>query len=181
MTTLASFEPLFARLRRAGRLGGLPEPCSAGEIEEAERQLGFSLPRVVRGLYAEVGNGGFVPEARPLIGKPWRGTSPSVVELYVELTNEGQWHQGLLDMFDQGCGSSFCVDCNDPSLRVLYASITEGAETRRDGSVRPVALAPIDEGSYVTDFFLEADELSFWLDAVMRGAAGVPKLRGGPY
>jgi hypothetical protein len=55
--------PEFLEARGAGLIEKLPPlvPATPGAVAEAERALGYSLPRLLRRLYLEVGNGGFGP------------------------------------------------------------------------------------------------------------------------
>jgi hypothetical protein len=121
------YTELLKRLReRAPR--ALPR-ATAQMIDEAEVELGFPLPRLLRAVYRSVGNGGFGP-SKGLIGVP--GTEPylsgakSVVELYDirihssrDLAREERWPEMLLPFCDYSCGSFACVDCSRQRGRVL--------------------------------------------------------------
>jgi hypothetical protein len=122
------YTELLRRLReRAPR--ALPR-ATAQMIDEAEAELGFPLPRLLRAVYRSVGNGGFGP-SKGLIGVP--GTEPylsgaeSVVELYDirihcvrgDETREERWPELILPFCDYGCASFACVDCSRSRARVL--------------------------------------------------------------
>jgi hypothetical protein len=72
--------PEHLEARAAGLLEKLPAPTaptSVAAIEMAERHLGYPLPRLLRRLYLEVGNGGFGPGSdRPGRGKASRQARP---------------------------------------------------------------------------------------------------------
>lgn len=104
--------------------------ATAQMVGEAEAELGFRLPALLRATYRVVGNGGFGP-GQGLIGVP--GTEPytsgeqSVLDLYdreirgnrdAEAMGD-RWPAKLLPFCDFGCGSFACVDCSRPSAKVL--------------------------------------------------------------
>lgn len=88
--------------------GPLAAPLSGAELEEAEKQLGFALPPLLRRLYAEVADGGFGPGSGIL-------KLDDVIRTYVELTKEppgprGQkWPANLLPITRDEPGHH-CVD-----------------------------------------------------------------------
>jgi hypothetical protein len=99
-------------------------------IAEAEEELGFRLPRLLRAVYRHVGNGGFGPGSG-IIGvpgaEPYASTAESVVDLYERQVRDNRdepadgdwWPEGMLPICDYGCGSFACVDCTRASARVL--------------------------------------------------------------
>jgi hypothetical protein len=115
-------------LRRLRERAVDAHPSATAEmIAEAETELGFRLPGLIRSIYRLVGNGGFGP-GHGLIGIP--GTEPyttsgalTVVDLYDREIRNGEsddrWPAGLLPVADYGCGSFACVDCSRPSARIL--------------------------------------------------------------
>ena len=122
----SDFADLIERLR--GRAAGAHPRATAQMIADAELELGFRLPRLLRAVYRLVGNGGFGPGVgHGLIGVP--GTEPylsagdSVVDLYdrnVHFAADGdEWPEMMLPISDYGCASHACVDCSRRSARVL--------------------------------------------------------------
>jgi hypothetical protein len=69
-------------------------PATADDIAQAERQLGFLLPNILKSVYQEVGNGGFGPgEGARIIGVGggdayFLGT---LVETYREMQRGAEW------------------------------------------------------------------------------------------
>ncbi len=68
-----------------------PPPAGADEFAEAERQLGFSLPPLLRRMYAEVSKGGWGPGygANGLIGGARADLESGVVEWYRSMRDGG--------------------------------------------------------------------------------------------
>lgn len=106
---------------------GVRSPLGEQGINEAERQLGFALPGLLRRLYAEVGNGGFGPYYGfyPLLCEP--GVTGTVKHYHRAIDPGGieqgvPWQKGLLLAIDAG-GGNVCVDCTTEDARLVsYAS-----------------------------------------------------------
>jgi hypothetical protein len=114
--------PEHLRARAAGLLEKLPPPtapASRAAVEQTERHLGYPLPRLLRRLYLEVGNGGFGPgygliglgEAEragnrgdDLQGAPWQ--------------RAGSASAALLAVCSWGCGIYSLVDCASAEARM---------------------------------------------------------------
>jgi hypothetical protein len=120
------FADLLERLR--GRADGAHPRATAQMIADAELELGFRLPRLLRAVYRFVGNGGFGPGVgHGLIGlpgtEPYLTTGEHVVDLYERevrsATDEDGWPEKLLPISDYGCASYACVDCSRRSARVM--------------------------------------------------------------
>jgi hypothetical protein len=115
-------QSIIARVREQAAGPGMRPPVSAAEVEEAERQLGFPLPDLLRELYLTVGDGGFGPSygVLPLL-KPEPGGMghESVVLLYALLRHDPSWPERLLPFLDWGCAIASCVDCLSLSLPVI--------------------------------------------------------------
>lgn len=109
----------------AARDGGLltplpPLPTATPEaIIEAENVIGYPLPRLLRRLYLEAGNGGFGPRTG-ILGV--RGGVPvddweNLVQLH--LANQADpdplWPPWLIGIFDWGCAIWSLIDCRDPA------------------------------------------------------------------
>lgn len=52
----------------AGERSGVPAPARPGQVEEAERIIGFPVPPLLRRLYLEVANGGVGPGGGGILG-----------------------------------------------------------------------------------------------------------------
>jgi hypothetical protein len=124
------FADLLRRLRDRAGAGAIP--CATREmIADAESELGFRLPPLLRAVYRFVGNGGFGPGVgRGLIGvpgtEPYLSTDDSVVDLYerelahADLGDPADvWPERVLPVSDFGCASYACVDCSRRAGRVL--------------------------------------------------------------
>lgn len=103
-------------------------------LGEAESQLGFALPPLLREIYLTVGNGGFGPgygllgtadgHSYSAGGRGW-----NVVELYHTFRRRparGQrWGDKLLPICDWGCSYLSYIDCALPAAPVF--ALDEGA------------------------------------------------------
>ena len=119
---------LLKRLRE--RASGAFPRATADSIAEAEEDLGFRLPRLLRAVYRLVGNGGFGP-GHGLIGvggtEPYTSGHESVVDLYEIRVHANRsvgsqsdsWPEKLLPICDYGCASFAFADCSRRSARVL--------------------------------------------------------------
>jgi hypothetical protein len=123
-------EALVARIRDfapSHSRSAISPPASSEAVGEAERELGFPLPALLKACYLEVGNGGFGP-AYGILGLRGGYVSDcgTLVEFYRDLRDrqepEGKrWKAGLLPFCEWGCGMFSCVDCQDASHPVcLY-------------------------------------------------------------
>lgn len=89
-------------------------PAEPVEIAEAEAELGFPLPPLLRRLYGEVGDGGFGPGYGLLPvrhGRDEPGQSESLVEVRNKLAVDPRWRQFLLPICEWGCAIWSCLDC----------------------------------------------------------------------
>ena len=86
-------------------------PATLAEVNAAEKLLGFNLPKLLRRLYLEVGNGGFGPNYG-LEGVPTIPPVPDVADivcLYEQYSADDpehptlKWPQGLLPLISGGC------------------------------------------------------------------------------
>jgi hypothetical protein len=112
-----------------------PEPypfASADEIADAEAQLGFHLPPLLRRLYG-IANGGLGPGVQGLlpIGEG-EGTLVSVYPSNVDSTyvpepgeagfEQYPWPKLLLPICDWGCAMWSCLDCRSDDGPIVTAS-----------------------------------------------------------
>lgn len=105
----------------------LPLPATLSEVSFCERVLGFTLPKLLRDCYIEVGNGGFGPGHNGIFGLPsaavlWGGHSS--VEWYLALRSkhgpqEPEWPEGLLPICDWGDSIMSSIDCSKPYAPVI--------------------------------------------------------------
>lgn len=122
---------IFADIKADAIARGVYTPTREGDFVLAEKLLGFTLPPLVREMYATCGNGGFGPEMRPLVraaDETSRGKNPftsqleephSVVFTYRPSPPPYAWPKGVLPICDQGCNIESCIDLRDPGLPVL--------------------------------------------------------------
>ena len=117
----------------------LPAPAGEAQLADAERQLGFGLPPLLRRLYMEVANGGFGPGPGilGLKGGQKNDHGKTVEDLYAEMLEAVQenprwiWPPGLLPIVDES-GVYVCVDAMAPH-RMVEFDFEELDEEGRDG------------------------------------------------
>jgi len=99
-----------------------------GETHNAENELGFSIPPLLKGIYQEVGNGGFGPGYGILGIKGGQLTDEgdTIVEHYKGLCMPDEedslwsWPHGLLPFCHWGCAIYSCVSCLNHPYSVLW-------------------------------------------------------------
>ncbi len=153
-------KPLLARLSSAEPCDfALPNqarpapPLAPRMLDEAERELGLTLPAAVRDLYGRVANGGIGPGYGliGLLGGVKSDMSTDVIEDYrLRLLLDDQdpayfWPEGVLPVCHWGCAIYSCIDSRTPEARVL----------RFDPN-------PVDE-DWSAAWGIESDSLSDWL------------------
>jgi len=117
--------PEYAAARDGGALEPLPalERAAPEAVAEAEEEIGYPLPVLLRRLYLEVGNGGFgprggIPGVRggADVGWDW----PDIVAFCRDARADEQWSAWpwLVPVFDWGCTIMSLVDCRDPEGRM---------------------------------------------------------------
>jgi len=113
----------------------LPEPASEASIKDAEKSLGFAIPRLLRLCYSTVGNGGFGP-GYGVIGleggfasdygtlvEAYLTLQPTLVEGYLALMKgkalpDESTSRTLLPFCEFGCNMYACVGCDDGECSV---------------------------------------------------------------
>lgn len=124
------------------------------EIANDERQLGFTLPPLLKRIYVEIGNGGFGP-GYGLIGLTNGApddTGKTAPEIYSSLQGgpgddpNWKWPHGLLPICHWGCAILSCVDCQDPNFRMRIFD--------------PNAY---EEGDWADSFFEESNGFGIWI------------------
>ena len=126
--------------------GGCLDEC---EILGVERQLGFSIPSLLRDTYLQCGNGGWGPGRGllPLIGTTESSDCESASGLYEKFTSPDRtdpawiWPRYLLPFCDWGCAIRSCVACDLP-LNPIFTFDPGALEDgeRVDKAVAPVGL-----------------------------------------
>ena len=102
--------------------------ASPEQIARCEASLGFPLPELLRGLYLNVGNGGFGPGYGICpIQNGRTATCVTLVSLYEErmLASDSHtwtWPTGLIMICDWGCLIRSCVLATSPDLEVFTST-----------------------------------------------------------
>jgi uncharacterized protein YndB with AHSA1/START domain len=124
----------LARRARAGQLGSSIEreplvpkiypPATSRQIADAEEQLGFRLPSLLRDIYLNVANGGFGPGYGffPLSGGRDEHRERTLVETYVSFRYRPErvrWGEKLLPICFWGCCYYSYLDCTQPQTPVM--------------------------------------------------------------
>lgn len=132
-------------------------PAPQEAIEEAQEVIGFALPRLLRRLYAEVGNGGFGP-GYGIIGLRG-GHRDDLGRTAVELSR--RWRElpdGLLPLCTWGYAIYSFVDCTGAEAGMWACDPNPGAEN---------------------DLFREPMTLAVWLERWVGGRLRQPWLLPG--
>jgi hypothetical protein len=102
-------------------------PASVIALRDAETQLGFNIPPLLRSIYLNVANGGFGP-GYGVIGTVGGHASNlgTLVESSVQMRKGAdylglKWNAGLLPFCEWGCNIFSCVNCEDPGNRVFQS------------------------------------------------------------
>jgi hypothetical protein len=117
--------PEYVVARDTGVLEPLPplEPAGPEAVAEAEEEIGYPLPALLRRLYLEVGNGGFGPRlgipgvhGGADVGCDW----PDIVAFHRSARADKTWQAWpwLVPVLDWGCTIMSLVDCRDPDGRM---------------------------------------------------------------
>ena len=131
------------------------------DVAADEQELGFTLPPLLKRIYAEIGNGGFGP-GYGLIGLT-KGvpddtgmTAPDIYEQFLGSCADEpnlKWPLGLLPICHWGCAILSCVDCTDKNfrMRVFDPNVYDGSD-------------------WSDAFFEEAPGFERWISAWASGA-----------
>jgi hypothetical protein len=117
--------PEYVAARDAGVLEPLTplEPATPEAVAEAEEEIGYPLPSLLRRLYLEVGNGGFgpgqgIPGVRggADVGWDW----PDITAFHRAAQADERWKAWpwLVPLFDWGCTIMSLIDCRDADGRM---------------------------------------------------------------
>jgi hypothetical protein len=143
-------------------------PATEEELVQAEAQLGFVLPTLLRRIYLEVGNGGFGPGYGLL---PLNNISPnavpgttSLVEDYQGMRSFSQkdiddyfaddeekpslWPERVIILCEWGCNIYSCLDCSSPELPIYRMDSNE---------------------NFLVEWAIEAPSLQQWLEEWIDG------------
>jgi hypothetical protein len=123
-------------------------PATSAAIDEAEKELGFPIPSLLRRLYQEVGNGGFGPGYGLLgVAGGYTDEGRSLSASYLEL--RPGWPEGILPVFDLGCAAWLCIDGPALSDQVLMV--------HEPGMMRTVFTLPALLEAWVRDVDLNSE------------------------
>ena len=143
-------------------------PVTEEELVQAETQLGFVLPALLRRIYREVGNGGFGPGygLLPLNELPPNGghDTTSLVAEYQGMKAFSQhdideyfaeeeekpalWPERVLLLCDWGCNIYSCLDCSSSELPIFRMDSNE---------------------NFLVEWAIEAPSLHHWLERWIDG------------
>jgi len=110
--------PEHRQAQQAGLIMPLPAltPATPEAVQEAEAVIGYKLPRLLRRLYLEVGNGGFGPGYGVLgLSGGHRAGGKTALDLYRQATPSSCWSflpPGLLPLCGWGCAIFSFTDCS---------------------------------------------------------------------
>lgn len=145
------------------------QPADPNDVADDERQLGFSLPPLLKRVYTQIGNGGFGPgygligltngvpddtgKTGPAIYRQLRGVDPG--------DPNWTWPEGLLPICHWGCAILSCVDCANPDHRMrIFDPNVHG------------------EGEWADAFFEESPSFGQWIRGWASGVALWPLMYG---
>jgi len=103
-------------------------PVTQNEIDVNEKELGFSMPPLLKQLYLEVGNGGFGP-GYGILGlegghTTYNGDSCLKLQRILSLPDPEDpfwsWPKGLLPFCDWGCNIYSCVSCTKKDFPIKW-------------------------------------------------------------
>jgi hypothetical protein len=115
-------EQLTKRSKRATKAPVIFPVASPKAVGDAERQLGFKLPPLLKRVYLEVGNGGRgLGPGFGLLGLPGGYDNDDgwdVVKTSREMAADVDWWDRMIVVCDWGCAMRSCVDCGDSDFPV---------------------------------------------------------------
>lgn len=143
-------------------------PVTEEELVQAETQLGFVLPSLLRRIYREVANGGFGPgygllplnELPPNAGsnttslvaeyQGMRAFSQHDIDAYFAEEEEkpALWPERVLLLCDWGCNIYSCLDCSSSELPIFRMDSNE---------------------NFLVEWAIEAPSLHNWLERWIDG------------
>jgi hypothetical protein len=138
--------PEFVEARVAGLVEKLPPLAAATPeaVAEAERALGYPLPRLLRRLYLEIGNGGFGPGygilgLRGGLTDDLGDTALEAYRRFHSLRREASVPHSLLPICNWGCAIYSLVDCGTADGHMWACDPNPGVDD--DVFREPVTLA----------------------------------------
>jgi hypothetical protein len=141
------------------------DPIPIKAFEEAEHQLGFRLPPLLKRLYTEVGNGGFGPGYGLLSIVPISSVDRPIPVYYSKLRSRRNagWPAGVVPFNDWGCLIVSCLDLtnhNDDPPVLRFEPNMSHAHTIPFWKTKPVP---------ATGLIPENDKLSSWIQDWIKG------------
>jgi TPR repeat protein len=138
-------EELLRRLKAKAVEEGISEefpPLSLKVVQQCEKQMGVTLPELLRLLYTQVANGGIGP-GEALMGlkggllddldhdasMTYNALMSGSGEVWEDFGDEEgdvrlEWIPGVLPVCWWGCGEYTLLDCNAPGGRMVYADLS---------------------------------------------------------
>lgn len=103
-------------------------PATEADVSDAEKELGFPLPPLLREIYLNVGNGGIGPGYKILGVKGGHKSDEgdSISELYTSLQGadpedpKWEWPKGIVPFCHWGCAIYSCFDANKENYPVIW-------------------------------------------------------------
>ncbi|MFM9578131.1 SMI1/KNR4 family protein [Streptomyces caniscabiei] len=112
-------DEVVRRVREVAESESLPDPAVAATVAEAERQIGFEIPPLLKRLYLEAANGGFGP-GDGVLGVPggeWNGDWSDIVHIHkaIQEDPDENFPSCYIWLYEWGCGIWSLIDCRSPS------------------------------------------------------------------
>jgi hypothetical protein len=135
--------------------------ASEENIAEAEQNIGFSFPPLLRQIYKKVANGGIGPGYK-ILGVKGGQTSDegdTISELYLSLSGKDQedpiwlWPEGIVPFCHWGCAIYSCFDATKESSPVVWF----------DPNMREIG-EPMEQ-----QFIKHRESLEFWFQGWLNG------------
>lgn len=110
----------------------LSPPCSAQTIIQAQSDLGFRLPELLKGIYTTIANGGFGPGygVMGVSGGFTDDLGHTVEKLYATYRTTSpedptwKWPEGWLPICHWGCVIYSAIDCLNPPYPVYFMDVS---------------------------------------------------------
>jgi hypothetical protein len=110
-----------------GEVSAIFPPAAEGALQRTESLLGFSIPPLLRELYANVANGGFGPGYGIIGVQGGRVSNLGTLEqTYDEIVKGAkylglEWPLSVLPFCEWGCNIFSCINCADPRYPIIQS------------------------------------------------------------